>query len=669
MVDIRPNALPDAILPLRTGDAVIVDQGADGVRQTNPISFTDSVAPVATQAEAQTGSDNSKRMTPLRTKQSIASEVGVTIASNSQGAKADSAVQSVNGKTGNSVTLVKGDVGLGSVDNTSDADKPISNATQTALDLKANSAITVSAGTGLTGGGTLAANMNIALNSASIASLAKADSSVQTVNGVAPTSGNVNVAAVETRLQDSKVDAALDSYASNVEFIITAGYYAAGDGGTALYKKVVSDPGHTGAFQSADGKWWDLASEYVTPNMFGARCNGVDDDNPAINAAWTYATSLGLIGAPLHLVSNKVYYAGTSIQLGPIDSKQRILEGNDSQLKALPGFSGFIFDSSNVAAVFTWRVHIKNLTIDGIYQSSVVNAFRLVHVNQFVAENIMIQSCNIAFSLDSSYKVSLTKVTCRYTRQHAVMLNTSSMQLILDDFRCYGMNSGDGVASSAIRNNAANNNIIMRGVDFEGGKGSFIYTNQVINQLSITESYVEEFEQNPIYFDAAVNAFTFEGNWLGYNNGRQDWTNIKSGRISGNVFAKQAFFVGGGNGDVFEGNNAYIDQGTIAAGEQRFYFRVVSATMASGATALDLPGYKRTPEGITFLSGRLSRTASGDLFTLPDGYRPKVSTTFFTVVEGTFNRVRIDITTAGVVSVTYESTAGAIRLDGLCFLS
>lgn len=41
-------------------------------------------------------------------------------------------VSSVNGKTG-TVTLVKGDVGLGNVDNTSDADKPISTATQTAL--------------------------------------------------------------------------------------------------------------------------------------------------------------------------------------------------------------------------------------------------------------------------------------------------------------------------------------------------------------------------------------------------------------------------------------------------------------------------------------------------------------------------------------------------------
>ena len=53
------------------------------------------------------------------------------------GASAAAPVQSVAGKTG-AVTLVKADVGLGNVDNTSDANKPISTATQDALDLKAD---------------------------------------------------------------------------------------------------------------------------------------------------------------------------------------------------------------------------------------------------------------------------------------------------------------------------------------------------------------------------------------------------------------------------------------------------------------------------------------------------------------------------------------------------
>jgi hypothetical protein len=64
------------------------------------------------------------------------------------------AVTSVAGRTGD-VVLAKGDVGLGNVDNTSDADKPVSTATQTALNLKVNtSAVGTAAAqnTGTSGG-------------------------------------------------------------------------------------------------------------------------------------------------------------------------------------------------------------------------------------------------------------------------------------------------------------------------------------------------------------------------------------------------------------------------------------------------------------------------------------------------------------------------------------
>lgn len=71
-------------------------------------------------------------------------------------------VTSVAGKTG-VVTLVKADVGLTNVDNTSDTNKPVSTAQQTALDAKANTAITITAGTGLTGGGDLSGNRTLAV--------------------------------------------------------------------------------------------------------------------------------------------------------------------------------------------------------------------------------------------------------------------------------------------------------------------------------------------------------------------------------------------------------------------------------------------------------------------------------------------------------------------------
>lgn len=67
-------------------------------------------------------------------------------------------VQSVNGQTGN-VALNKGDLGLGNVDNTSDLDKPISTATQEALNTKQDK---LEAGTNIAiNGNTISATFDI----------------------------------------------------------------------------------------------------------------------------------------------------------------------------------------------------------------------------------------------------------------------------------------------------------------------------------------------------------------------------------------------------------------------------------------------------------------------------------------------------------------------------
>jgi len=104
------------------------------MQKTTVKKVVDAGAPVASQAEAEGGTDNDKRMSALRVKQAIAAQVGVTIASKAQGDLAASAVQPAR---------------------------------------------QVATGTGLTGGGSLASDRTIALSSASIASLEKADTAVQ----------------------------------------------------------------------------------------------------------------------------------------------------------------------------------------------------------------------------------------------------------------------------------------------------------------------------------------------------------------------------------------------------------------------------------------------------------------------------------------------------------
>ena len=116
------------------GSSLLAMDNGITMQKTTVKKVVDAGAPVASQAEAEGGTDNDKRMSALRVKQAIAAQVGVTIASKAQGDLAASAVQPAR---------------------------------------------QVATGTGLTGGGSLASDRTIALSSASIASLEKADTAVQ----------------------------------------------------------------------------------------------------------------------------------------------------------------------------------------------------------------------------------------------------------------------------------------------------------------------------------------------------------------------------------------------------------------------------------------------------------------------------------------------------------
>lgn len=73
MAEERPVVRPDALSPtgeVNPGAAIIVDQGAT-VNKATPLQVVDAAIPLATQAEAEAGDDNAKRVTPLRVKQAI----------------------------------------------------------------------------------------------------------------------------------------------------------------------------------------------------------------------------------------------------------------------------------------------------------------------------------------------------------------------------------------------------------------------------------------------------------------------------------------------------------------------------------------------------------------------------------------------------------------------
>ncbi|MFD2235938.1 hypothetical protein [Aureimonas populi] len=84
----------------------------------------------------------------------------------------------------------------------------------------------------------------------------------------------------------SRVGIAFLTVPAGISALRTNGYYVAGDGGGALYKRVGVEPSHAGKFQSADGAWWELLEAVRDVRMYGARGDGASDDTPAFRAAF-----------------------------------------------------------------------------------------------------------------------------------------------------------------------------------------------------------------------------------------------------------------------------------------------------------------------------------------------------------------------------------------------
>jgi len=105
--------------------------------------------------------------------------------------------------------------------------------------------------------------------------------------------------------------------ADGAAYLRTAGYNTVGDGGHALYKRVVSEPAHQGKVQSADGIWWELTGTVICPQMFG----GMPDGSTVADASWqqaVYYLVAGGAGGTLDVTGNWVIKEGIGFTINDL---------------------------------------------------------------------------------------------------------------------------------------------------------------------------------------------------------------------------------------------------------------------------------------------------------------------------------------------------------------
>ncbi|MER8370181.1 hypothetical protein [Mesorhizobium sp. M1378] len=139
------------------------------------------------------------------------------------------------------------------------------------------------------------------------------------------------------------------SVPNRIGVLQVSGYAAVGDGGAAIYKKVIAEPSHQGKFRSGDGAWWEIAERVVAPEMFGAVGDGSASDNQALFAMANFGRfhrQLRVVGLPGRIYSHTNPYFLANIPYLDVDlngAKLRNIAGGKRDSDYLTNYVGLAF--------------------------------------------------------------------------------------------------------------------------------------------------------------------------------------------------------------------------------------------------------------------------------------------------------------------------------------
>jgi hypothetical protein len=366
------------------------------------------------------------------------------------------------------------------------------------------------------------------------------------------------------------------------------------------------------AIATTAGAWVRVHNGILMFEWFGAVGDDVADDTAALQACITFAQTL-ILDPAIHGRSGAKYRTTATLQVPVVYDVSVTLIGNGATLHADHAnnliFAGQAANTTG-APPFTfkgWRVRGTK----GLYLKFWGNA--LIEENNFVAMSRGIE-------LEESYSVTIrrNRFLSFVAGGKGVYCATSAMHLLL-------ANNGFYNVENCVQFNAVTYNINIIENDMEGGITA-ISVPAGGGGFRIEGNYIEAMTGLPVFFGASMTGLLFAGNWLGYNSGTQQWLNVASGELNGNIFANQVQSIAASASGLTIGNNVF------ASGSNIIYSPYVAPTLLNSFTntggAWETAGYRKDADGTVRLKGMIQAAADNVAFTLPVDFRPAAQKIF-----------------------------------------